>query len=168
MNTVISVVIDIIKVLLVAILHAIVPGYLTLFSLSFFVCGVAGADKHEWVGVAGNFCAFGVCIAALIAYLRSSIKETGNYIREIFPVVRNGRPVGFVLMAMFVATTLFLQIEYHKNNPITTNAVGPNRSTVYERASAVCRDGTLSYSQNCSGTCSRHGGVAHWYNGCGR
>lgn len=35
-------------------------------------------------------------------------------------------------------------------------------------ASARCADGTLSYSQNCSGTCSSHGGVAEWYrSGCG-
>lgn len=29
-------------------------------------------------------------------------------------------------------------------------------------ASAICRDGTLSYSQNRRGTCSHHGGVAQW------
>jgi hypothetical protein len=27
---------------------------------------------------------------------------------------------------------------------------------------AICRDGTPSYSQHRSGTCSRHGGVAQW------
>lgn len=29
-------------------------------------------------------------------------------------------------------------------------------------ASAQCRDGTYSFSQHRSGTCSRHGGVATW------
>jgi hypothetical protein len=29
-------------------------------------------------------------------------------------------------------------------------------------ASAVCRDGTYSFSQSRSGTCSHHGGVARW------
>jgi len=29
-------------------------------------------------------------------------------------------------------------------------------------ATAVCRDGTYSYSQNRRGTCSGHGGVAQW------
>ena len=29
--------------------------------------------------------------------------------------------------------------------------------------SAVCRDGTYSYSQHRRGTCSHHGGVARWY-----
>ena len=30
------------------------------------------------------------------------------------------------------------------------------------RATARCRDGTYSYSQHRSGTCSHHGGVANW------
>lgn len=29
-------------------------------------------------------------------------------------------------------------------------------------ATARCRDGTYSYSQHASGTCSHHGGVARW------
>jgi hypothetical protein len=29
-------------------------------------------------------------------------------------------------------------------------------------ATAKCRDGTYSFSQHASGTCSRHGGVAVW------
>jgi hypothetical protein len=29
-------------------------------------------------------------------------------------------------------------------------------------ATAVCRDGTYSYSQSRRGTCSKHGGVARW------
>jgi len=29
-------------------------------------------------------------------------------------------------------------------------------------ATAICRDGTYSYSQNRRGTCSGHGGVAQW------
>jgi hypothetical protein len=28
---------------------------------------------------------------------------------------------------------------------------------------ALCNDGTYSYSANHSGTCSHHGGVAVWY-----
>lgn len=30
-------------------------------------------------------------------------------------------------------------------------------------ASALCRDGTYSFSQSRRGTCSHHGGVARWY-----
>jgi hypothetical protein len=33
---------------------------------------------------------------------------------------------------------------------------------VPDGASAQCRDGSYSFSQHHSGTCSRHGGVARW------
>lgn len=35
-------------------------------------------------------------------------------------------------------------------------------NTVPTGASAECRDGTYSFSQHRSGTCSHHGGVAEW------
>ncbi|HZQ29492.1 MAG TPA: DUF3761 domain-containing protein [Patescibacteria group bacterium] len=34
--------------------------------------------------------------------------------------------------------------------------------TVPNGASAICRDGTYSFSQHRRGTCSHHGGVAQW------
>lgn len=34
---------------------------------------------------------------------------------------------------------------------------------VQQQPSALCEDGTPSYSQSRSGTCSHHGGVAQWY-----
>jgi len=42
----------------------------------------------------------------------------------------------------------------------TPVGVDPNNPT---GATALCRDGTLSYSQHHSGTCSNHDGVAVWY-----
>jgi len=38
-----------------------------------------------------------------------------------------------------------------------------NTGDVPAGASAQCRDGTYSFSQNRRGTCSHHGGVATWY-----
>ncbi len=38
----------------------------------------------------------------------------------------------------------------------------PSPSTSPSGATAKCRDGTYSYSQNHRGTCSHHGGVARW------
>lgn len=35
-------------------------------------------------------------------------------------------------------------------------------------ATALCRDGTYSYSKHHSGTCSHHGGVAKWLDGSGK
>lgn len=42
--------------------------------------------------------------------------------------------------------------------PPTSPATTPGNG-----ATALCRDGTYSYSQHASGTCSHHGGVAVWY-----
>ena len=40
---------------------------------------------------------------------------------------------------------------------IPTNASGPAGAT------ALCRDGSYSYSKTHTGACSHHGGVAKWY-----
>jgi resuscitation-promoting factor RpfB len=37
-----------------------------------------------------------------------------------------------------------------------------NCSTAPQGATAQCRDGTYSFSRSKRGTCSHHGGVAHW------
>lgn len=41
-------------------------------------------------------------------------------------------------------------------------ALSHSQGTVPAGATARCRDGTYSFSQSRSGTCSRHGGVAEW------
>jgi hypothetical protein len=47
------------------------------------------------------------------------------------------------------------------SQPTAKSKQAPQR-TAPAGASAVCRDGTYSYSQNRRGTCSHHGGVAQW------
>ena len=55
------------------------------------------------------------------------------------------------------------------NNNYYTNVDGDEvhspaySDSVPAGASAVCRDGTYSFSQHRQGTCSGHGGVASWY-----
>lgn len=52
--------------------------------------------------------------------------------------------------------------NYYTNvdgNQVHSPAYAPN---VPQGASARCRDGTYSFSQNRRGTCSHHGGVAEW------
>jgi len=51
---------------------------------------------------------------------------------------------------------------------ISYSDIAPSLSTV----TAICNDGTYSYSNNCQGTCSHHGGVREWLErgkrmGCG-
>jgi hypothetical protein len=43
-------------------------------------------------------------------------------------------------------------------------AVDPNAAAKAAGATAICADGTLSFSKTRSGTCSKHGGV-HWWTG---
>ena len=53
--------------------------------------------------------------------------------------------------------------NYYNNvdgNTIHSPAYAPS---VPAGASALCGDGTYSFSQNRRGTCSHHGGVAQWY-----
>jgi hypothetical protein len=45
------------------------------------------------------------------------------------------------------------------------SAAGGARASAPPGATAVCRDGTYSYSRHHSGTCSHHGGVARWLDG---
>jgi hypothetical protein len=59
------------------------------------------------------------------------------------------------------------QVPLSNNNYYTNTAGNEVHSPVYADsvpigASAICRDGTYSFSQNRRGTCSHHGGVATW------
>lgn len=51
----------------------------------------------------------------------------------------------------------------HYTNSEGYRVQSPTRySSVPAGATAVCRDGTYSFSKNRRGTCSHHGGVAYW------
>ncbi len=62
-------------------------------------------------------------------------------------------------------TTELSNNNYYKNvdgNQVHSPAY-TNDDAIPAGASALCGDGTYSFSQNRRGTCSRHGGVAQWY-----
>jgi len=50
-------------------------------------------------------------------------------------------------------TGYYLNVSGHCIHSPSTNPAG---------ATAKCRDGTYSYSEHASGTCSHHGGVGRW------
>ena len=48
--------------------------------------------------------------------------------------------------------------------PVGNSPSPPPSSGDPANATAKCKDGTYSYSQHASGTCSGHGGVSYWIN----
>jgi Protein of unknown function (DUF3761) len=61
---------------------------------------------------------------------------------------------------MFQAGRVVEDANLSTLEPIPTSNVG----TTPAGATAICRDGTYSYSQHASGTCSHHHGVSQWLN----
>ncbi len=60
-----------------------------------------------------------------------------------------------------------LESHRHYTNKEGQTVHSPSKSksgAVPAGASAQCRDGTYSFSRHRAGTCSRHGGVAQWFN----
>ncbi|MFA6097637.1 MAG: DUF3761 domain-containing protein [Candidatus Paceibacterota bacterium] len=55
--------------------------------------------------------------------------------------------------------------NYYTNvdgNTVHSPAYSTEPNTIPAGASAICRDGTYSFSQSRRGTCSHHGGVVEW------
>jgi uncharacterized protein DUF3761 len=54
------------------------------------------------------------------------------------------------------------EIKYYTNRDGDKVQSPTTYDQVPDGATAVCRDGTYSFSENRRGTCSHHGGVAKW------
>ena len=76
-----------------------------------------------------------------------------------YPPLSEGREEGAFVLRILAAVLLSLA-----TGCVTINANQPPPPVAEEQQppSAVCRDGTYSYSAHRSGTCSYHGGVAQW------
>lgn len=59
--------------------------------------------------------------------------------------------------------TVYVAPQYQQTQTNTQTYQNTQTNTVPYGATALCADGTYSYSQHRSGTCSHHGGVAQWY-----
>jgi hypothetical protein len=76
----------------------------------------------------------------------------------------------FLLQVIFViglAAQTGKALAYSCNNNYYVNSSdhlvhSPSCGVEHERRTAECRDGSVSYSEHHAGTCSHHGGVAHW------
>lgn len=83
----------------------------------------------------------------------------------------------FIIIAFSFFFVVFTWFQMESNTPasystITTQAPSPIPTlyptippikTYYYSPSAICNDGTYSYSLHRQGTCSHHGGVDSWY-----
>jgi hypothetical protein len=70
---------------------------------------------------------------------------------------RQGRRIFLFWALVWVAVVLTIALVRGlsaNNDPSTPTQNGPT---------ALCVDGTVSYSAHHQGTCSHHGGVAQWY-----
>lgn len=68
--------------------------------------------------------------------------------------------LSILLLSLLVITTPALA-QHHRHRHPRSSQPAPVR-TAPVGATALCRDGTYSYSQHHRGTCSHHGGVAQW------
>ncbi len=132
--------------------------YLFLALLTFILLG-AGCESQPTVRV--NSLSEVKAESVVITSTRP-IKETPvvkTQVKEVIPGPALATPV---------KQTKSQTTDYAPNGAYT-NTAGNEVPSPYEAppipagASAQCRDGTYSFSQNRRGTCSHHGGVAEWY-----
>lgn len=87
---------------------------------------------------------------------------------EWIPVSYNGH-IGYISGKYLSNTYKANTVNYHGQVKYYTNSKGERvQSPTYYNsrpagATALCRDGTYSFSRNRRGTCSHHGGVAIWF-----
>jgi len=83
-------------------------------------------------------------------------------------VGKKSRDVGFHI-APYPTRTIDLSptqalepIRYYQNTDNNTIQAPTHYNKLPEGATALCRDGSYSFSRHRQGTCSGHGGVARW------
>jgi hypothetical protein len=126
-----------------------------------------GVAPTVWFVLLAGFFLFGVW---------SSIDErrsTGRRAAWWRPVLAGLAGTGVVGAVCMWA--LIVRIDHYRDDVAAARRVGPSVATGYgaggrrslpgSTPTALCRDGTTSYSANHRGTCSHHGGVAQWLDG---
>jgi hypothetical protein len=72
------------------------------------------------------------------------------------------RLIAYTLIAVVAAGSAQAQSDHYINSRGHSVRRPMHSNHVPRGASAHCRDGTYSFSENRRGTCSHHGGVAVW------
>ena len=84
-----------------------------------------------------------------------SLKDTRDEIERILPVAKL---IVIILAAILLSGCGSDYDMVYRNGNFTAVVSSGNSSG----ATALCKDGTYSYSQSCAGTCYDHGGVVQW------
>ncbi len=93
-----------------------------------------------------------------------NIQGSNSYLSEWIAINYNGSS-GYVLSSYlkpYSSSNTTSGIKYYTNSEGHRIQSPTNYNSQPAGATALCRDGTYSFSQNHRGTCSHHGGVARW------
>ena len=92
-------------------------------------------------------------IYAQSTHARDYSKQTPGNVREL----RTTNPSTTIEPARALE-----RIHYYQNTHGSTVQAPTQYNKAPQGATAVCRDGSYSFSRSRSGTCSHHGGLARW------
>ncbi|MEK7515612.1 MAG: DUF3761 domain-containing protein [Patescibacteria group bacterium] len=115
--------------------------------------------NHKWLVAIGGVILLGTVASAVSEPAPSATSQTSTYQTPTYQVQPTKAPV---YQAQPVQSTQLSNDNYYTNvdgNQVHSPAYS---NTAPAGASAQCRDGTYSFSQHRSGTCSHHGGVSSW------
>ena len=115
--------------------------------------------NHKWLAVIGGVILLGTIVSAASGPSSNPPLQTSTYQTPTYQVQPTKSPV---YQAQPIQSTQLSNDNYYTNvdgNQVHSPAYS---NTIPAGATAQCRDGTYSFSQHRSGTCSRHGGVSSW------
>lgn len=115
--------------------------------------------NHKWLATIGGVILLGTVASAFSETSPSATTQTSTYQTPTYQAQPAKSPV---YQAQPVQSAQLSNDNYYTNvdgNQVHSPAYS---NTAPAGASAQCRDGTYSFSQHRSGTCSHHGGVSSW------
>src|SRR3989338_1647390 len=115
--------------------------------------------NHKWLAAIGGILLLGTVASAFSEPSSNTSSQTSTYQTPTYKAQPAKSPV---YQAQPVQSTQLSNDNYYTNvdgNQVHSPAYS---NTAPAGDSAQCRDGTYSFSQHRSGTCSHHGGVSSW------
>jgi len=118
--------------------------------------------NHKWLVAIGGVILLGIIANAVSEPSPSAASQTSTYQTPTYQTqptqspVYQAQPIQSSQSVPSTNSNYYINVDGNKvQSPTYSN-------TVPAGASARCGDGTYSFSQHRSGTCSHHGGVSSW------